>query len=255
MFDHKLYTQITKRKSTRNYDVSRNRYLNEHLDLSEINEFIKNLKPLDDSIKVDFKIVSGKVVNKHFMKEAPFYVAAFSEKKEHYLENIGFMLEQLDLYFSLRGIGSCWQGFPKPTKKLLNSSDLDFVIFFVFGRTTENVYRFHKDQFKRKSVDEITDIVGMDSIFNLVRLAPSSINSQPWYFTGNYDSINVFCKQKNRFNILNKESSNRIDIGIVLLFLVLNIEEESKKYNIVFDEGTDEKVDGYYYVCTVNIKE
>ncbi len=44
------------------------------------------------------------------------------------------MLQQMDLFFSASGIGSCWQGLPKPDKDMLNSSNLEFIILMAFGK-------------------------------------------------------------------------------------------------------------------------
>nr|WP_243687870.1 nitroreductase family protein [Methanobacterium formicicum] len=29
---------------------------------------------------------------------------------------MGFLLQQMDLFFSAHGLGSCWQGIPQPKK-------------------------------------------------------------------------------------------------------------------------------------------
>ncbi len=40
-----------------------------------------------------------------------------SENTEGYLMNIGFIFQQMDLYLSSIGLGSCWLGMAKPTEK------------------------------------------------------------------------------------------------------------------------------------------
>ncbi len=114
------------------------------------------------------------------MKEAPHYLAIFSEVKEGYLTNIGFMLQQTDLFLSANGLGNCWQEIPNPTKELLKSSDLEFVIFIVFGKLNdpESLHRTSISEFKRKTLSEITDITGADELLEVVRIVPSAINSQ-----------------------------------------------------------------------------
>ncbi len=113
-----LYSTIFKRKSIRNYDLTP---LDENT-LTEISNHLKGLDPLYDDIKTELKIISGNDVKRRMMKKAPHYIAVFSEAKEGYLTNVGFMLQQMDLFLSANGIGSCWQGIPKPKKEVLKSS-------------------------------------------------------------------------------------------------------------------------------------
>ena len=112
-----LYPQIFKRKSIRDY------YLEplEEVVLQNVLEQVNNLEPLYDDIKVDLKIVSSDDVNPRMMKKAPYYLAVFSENKEGYKTNIGFLLQQMDLFFSAHGLGSCWQGIDRKSTRL-NSS-------------------------------------------------------------------------------------------------------------------------------------
>ena len=50
-------------------------------------------------IKTEFKIISPNQVTRKLKNNAPYYVAAFSEAKDAYKVNIGYMLQQMDLYF------------------------------------------------------------------------------------------------------------------------------------------------------------
>lgn len=88
-----LYKTIFKRKSVRKYDLTplpKKHY--------EISNHLKEIKPLHEDIHVEFRIISPDMV-KRMMKAAPHYLAAFSEIKEGHLTNIGFMLQQMDLFF------------------------------------------------------------------------------------------------------------------------------------------------------------
>src|SRR5512135_1270955 len=100
-----LYETIFRRKSIRQYDPA-------PLDgntLAEIMAHTNALKPMQDGIKVEMRLLSQKDVKSLFQAKAPHYLAVFSEAKDRYLTNAGFMLQQMDLFFSANGIGSCWQ--------------------------------------------------------------------------------------------------------------------------------------------------
>ncbi len=94
-----LYEMIFKRKS---FHLFRN-IGNEHLTKTEINdiekEFLK-LKPLDDSIKVKIKIVKKESI----LRGQEYCILFYSEKKDNYLQNIGYLCEQLDLYLVFKNI-------------------------------------------------------------------------------------------------------------------------------------------------------
>ena len=102
------------------------------------------------------------------------------------------MLQQMDLYLSASGIGSCWQGIPKPTKEVLQGSTLEFIILIAFGKPAETLHRSNLSGFKRKPLNEITDIKDTAKILEAAHLAPSAGNSQPWFFTGDENMIHVY---------------------------------------------------------------
>ena len=188
MSENDLYKAIFKRKSIRNYDSAQ-------LDQNRLEEISKNLvalKPMSAEIKTEFKIISPDQVTRKGMNKAPHYIAAFSEAKDTYKANMGFMLQQMDLYFSATGIGSCWLGIPQPTKEARESSSLEFIILMSFGNPKETLHRTSVSQFKRKPLSEITNIQGADELLEPARLAPSAINLQNWYFTGDKNLIHAY---------------------------------------------------------------
>ena len=143
-----LYETIFKRKSIREYDLTS---LDEHT-LAEIMAHTSALKPLYDDIKIEMKLLSQKDVKGLFLAKAPHYLAVFSDAKDGYFANVGFILQQMDLFFSANGLGSCWQGMPKPTKEILNSSKLEFVILLAFGKPKEGLHRESVSEFKRMPI-------------------------------------------------------------------------------------------------------
>jgi nitroreductase len=182
-----LYETIFRRKSIREYDLTP---LDGHT-LAEIMTRTSALKPLYDGIKVEMKLLSQKDVKSLFQAKAPHYLAVFSEAKDGYLTNAGFMLQQMDLFFSANGIGSCWQGIPKPTKEILNRSKFEFIILLAFGRPKERLYRENVSEFPRKPFGGITNLKVADSLMEPPQLAPSAMNRQPWFFTGSASTIHA----------------------------------------------------------------
>jgi nitroreductase len=246
------YPAIFKRKSIRNYDLA-------PLDkdtLNEISEHISALKPLDEHIQTELKIISLDEVKQRMMKKAPHYIAAFSQNKSGYLNNIGFMLQQMDLYLSANGIGCCWQGIPQPTKEVLKSSNLEFVILMAFGRANEPLHRTSVSQFKRKPLKKITDLVGVEELLEPVRLAPSATNSQPWFFSGAGGLIHVYSVKPNFLRSLLAKKYIPIDMGIALYHLKISGEHLAKKIEIIRDKtAKDQAPKGYKYVASAKIEQ
>ena len=132
-------------------------------------------------------------------------MALYSEKKENYGENLGFVFQQLCLYLQCLGIGNCWVGLDVPKKK--NS---DFAISIAFGKSDDMTR--NRDEFKRKALSKICDFE--DEKLIPAQLAPSAINSQPWYFKHGDNGFDVYCVKYNllKRKILGKWSP--IDMGL-----------------------------------------
>jgi hypothetical protein len=243
-----LYQTIYRRKSVRNYDSST---LSPET-LQEIENCLLKLTTLYPDIKTEFRIVPGDQIKTRMMKRSPHYLLAFSEKKEGHLVNVGFMLQQMDLYLSSRGIGTCWQGIPQPKKEALATSSLDYQILLTMGNPQEALYRENVQEFKRKSLMEITDIPGVEDLLEPVRLAPSSTNSQPWYITGTPELMHFYCRQPSRLKSLFVGRFNQLDMGIALYHLKLAAEHFHKKVEFFKDEEAAQSGPSkYYYVESV----
>ncbi|MGC9517416.1 MAG: nitroreductase family protein [Methanomicrobiales archaeon] len=246
-----FYSTIFKRKSVRNYDPNP---LEQEV-IEKVNNFIESLIPLFHDIKTEVKIIQGDQVKSFIpQKKAPHYIAVFSQEKEGYLTNIGYMMQQMDLFLSSQGLGSCWQGIPKPVKTVINSSSLKFVIVMAFGPPKETLHRTDISQFKRKPLKEITSINGKEKLLEPVRLAPSATNSQPWYFTGDDQLIHAYCKKLNFLKAKLLAKWNKIDMGIALYHLKVSANHQGQKVEIYHDQDAeDNSPDGYYYTASVKI--
>ncbi len=247
-----LYEAIFKRKSIRDYDstpIDSNR-------LEEISRNLQSLKPLLPGIKTEFKIISPNQVTRKLGNKAPHFIAAFSEAKDAYKVNIGFMLQQMDLYFSATGLGSCWLGIPQPTKDLTDSSNLEFIILMSFGNSKETLYRTSASEFKRKSLTEITNMEGADELLEPARLAPSAVNLQNWYFTGNINAIHAYSSKPNFLRTIVGGSYYPVNMGIALCHLQLAAEHKDWKTKFVFDSSKDKKPPkNLEYVATLDIEK
>lgn len=247
-----LYEAIFKRKSIRDYDptsIDTNR-------LNEISTNLQALKPLLSGIKTEFKIISPNQVTRKLGNKAPHFIAAFSEAKDAYKVNIGFMLQQMDLYFSATGLGSCWLGIPQPTKDITDSSNLEFIILMSFGNPKETLYRTSASEFKRKTLKELTNMEGADELLEPTRLAPSAVNLQNWYFTGNMNTIHVYSSKSSFLRTIVGGSYYPVNMGIALCHLQLAAEYKGWKTKFNFDSTEYRKPPkNLEYIATLEIEK
>ena len=251
------YDIIFKRKSVKKYDLTP---LDENT-LKEISNHLNNLKPMYDDIKTEVKIIPLDEVETK-KKQAPHYIAVFSEPRDGYLVNVGFMLQQMDLFLSGNDIGSCWQGSPRPNEDVLKSSDLEFVIVMSFGNPKkskpEELHRSGASDFKRKPLSEISTVKGADEIVEAARLAPSAGNSQPWFFTGDENIIHAYGPKPyavKEHKAPKVKKYNVISIGIALYHLQVALEHFGKKAEITSDENAKMKApENYDYVVSLKVE-
>ena len=225
-----LYNMIYKRKSFHLFfNIGKEKITRE--ELADIEEIYKNLTPLYPDIKTKIKIVK---TNEIFGKRGQEYcILLYSEKKENYLQNIGYLEEQLDLYLVLNNIGTLWLGMGKTKEKKYEG--LDYVIMFGIAKVdNETKFRKAMHKVKRKSVNEIWSGEQIEGVSDIVRFAPSAVNSQPWRVKYMDRKMKIYRYRKSGMTVLPEilfSYYNRIDMGIFLYFLELCLEHKGINYN------------------------
>ena len=206
-----------------------------------------NMKPLYPDIKVHWEIVPREQVKCICPWTTPQVITIYSEKKYGFLENVGFLFQQLDLQLQCLGLGVCWLGMGRLNSQSARQIDgMEFVIMLAFGYPNGNALRKDTVEFKRKALAEISD--WEDPLLEPARLAPSSVNSQPWYFTHEDDVIHVYCTQKGILKQALNEM-NQIDIGIALAHLYITAPETFHS----FEADSYSAVKGYKYITSIII--
>ena len=222
--EKELYSMIFKRKS---FHIFRDIGSINPDELQSIEEKYKNLTPLINGIQTAIRIVPADQTTCRRGQE--YCILLYSEKKENYLQNIGYIGEQLDLYLASLGIGALWFGIGKPDEPTYNG--LDFVIMIAIAKMPKD--KFRKDMFKskRKTLQEIWDGEYYQDIGNIVRFTPSACNTQPWKVSAEEKSLTIYrYKKPGKRGIMPADKVahyNRIDIGIFLCILELSLMENS----------------------------
>lgn len=232
------------RRSVRRYTdqpISRS-----HMDA--IKWFVTEISPLND---IPFDIIffeNGKLISESFKGIAnmyskviaPHYIAITSKEAPGYLENVGFIGEQLVLKLTALGIGSCWLGRSIEQKYFNQISSIktnqSYVILISFGYAMEDLYPISK-----RNRLNIEDFVQGDikenfmPILNALRIAPSAVNSQPWRIFIEKNTMHLYMKTKNFITEKLLARMNLIDMGIGICHIIKCAEEIGFKTSIFKD--------------------
>ena len=212
-------------------------------ELDEIKNAYSKFTSLHPEIKTAIRIVPEKQTN--CKRGGEYCILLFSEKKDGYLQNIGYLGEQLDLYLVSRNIGTLWFGIGKTEEEPFEN--MEFVIMFSIRKISDDS-KYRKDMFKskRKSAREIWQGEQIPGVTDIVRFAPSACNSQPWLVI-NSDKLSVYrYKKPGKRGIMPADMVsfyNRIDIGIFICFMDICLEHsgiafERKLYS---DDGENKE--------------
>lgn len=227
VIDKEQYDMIFKRKSFRKF--------NDTLKLSNdelivISEKVKDLVPLVDNIEVKYGIVPREETT---CKRGEYCLLIYSEEKEGFLLNIGYMFEQLDLYLASRDIGVCWYGMGKTQES--EYENLKFVIMMALGKGSPSEFRRDYTKCKRKETKEIwMGDLGLESIAEVVKYAPSACNTQPWRVVCEKNKLKIYrtigvksIMPKDKVSFYNSIDMRFIDIKQRLGLKLVNINKFS----------------------------
>ena len=233
-----MYEMIFKRKSFHLFTNVGNEKISED-EISNIYRVFLGFQPLFPDIKVAIKIVRSKETS--CLRGGEYCVLLYSEKKDGYLQNAGYLGEQLDLYLVSQNIGTLWFGIGRPKEK--KYKDLDYVIMFNIQKISDQT-KYRKDMFKskRKPLEEIWQGDYIDGVSDIVRFAPSACNSQPWLVKNEGSLLIYRYKKPGKRGIMPANAVsyyNRIDMGIFLLFLDLCLNHNNTAFEkeVFVDDG------------------
>ena len=139
-----FYEMIFKRKS---FHIFRN-VGDASISDDELNDILNaysEFDPLIREIRTAIRIVPEDQTT--CKRGGEYCILLYSEKKDGYLQNIGYLGEQLDLYLVSRNIGTLWFGIGKTKEKRFGN--MEFVIMFSIRKISDDS-KYRKDMFKAK---------------------------------------------------------------------------------------------------------
>lgn len=230
----KLYPMIFKRKSVRAFH--KDLHISQE-DINLIRDYIVNLKPLVDGIRVETRIVP---VGSTTCRIGEYCILIYSEQKENWLQNVGYMFEQLDLYLASINIGTCWYGLGKTSEKA-EEDGLKYAIMLAIGKSKEEDFRKDFSGVSRMSAEELWAGEPIEDMAEIIRFAPSACNSQPWRVEHSGNKLTVLRANKLQSKIPKALLAyfNNIDLGIFLCFVDVVL----SKFGIPFVKEVKTKAD------------
>jgi len=246
--------------------------------LSELKHFYESEKKLVEDIEIEvivkdkdevYEQLKGLAGYKENMIEAPHYLIVLSEEKDYYIENTGYICENIMLKAHELGVGSCWITFhhgDEIKKNLMINSEKKLSALIALGYDDnkskivyENVSEYNPSRANIKIVEDNTsDRLGVEDIvfikewgqkasvedlssrglidgFYYGRLAPSTLNRQPWRFIID-DNVVVLVL---RFDASTNDYEAKIDNGIIMLYFESII--ENTLLDVTWNMGKPEK--------------
>jgi nitroreductase len=214
--------------------------------------------PLDKDINVRLRLIrDGKTVAERMTFQtgrswlfgsAPHFIIATSDEKPHFMLDTGFRMEQVILFATTQGLGTCWIGglfsektlgdFLKlpETERVIALTPLGYPDTSFYGRTINAIMHLAgPDTRRRKPLAEI--VFGPDwgsplttrdadllEILESTRLAPSWTNSQPWMFLVGEKEI-IALAQIRSTSMRDGKHYYRLDLGIAMSHFYLAAKE------------------------------
>ncbi len=238
IFDFPLEEIIKRRVSVRNYSAQPL----EKETKDKINDYIGKLSnPF--AAKVTCKLFetktapnAAKLGTYGVVKGATEYIGATVKKEEFALEALGYEFEKLVLYVTSLGLSTCWLGgtFKKRefAKVISVKEDELFPVIsplgFAFDKKgfADTFIKFIAHSHSRKQWDELffnkdfaTPLSSSDAgVYNdsleMLRLAPSALNKQPWRILKDGNNCHFYQLKKFGYSIALGYDIQRIDMGI-----------------------------------------
>jgi hypothetical protein len=144
---------------------------------------------------------------------------------------------------------------PKTNQRSNQSSTLEFVILLSFGTPKEPLYRTSPSEFHRKPLLDITNIQGADDILEAARVAPSAVNFQNWYFTGDKNTIHAYSDKVGFLRAKLGGEYYPVNMGIALYHLMLAAQHANRNTSFTFDSSRDKNPPkNMDYVATLELK-
>ncbi|MDP4143004.1 MAG: nitroreductase family protein [Bacillota bacterium] len=257
-----LYNAINSRISIRKYED----LAFDEDTISLIKEKLSTAKPLYDGIRIRLELLEASTLGLGFLYGlakivSPYCIVAVTENKKGYLENIGFIQEQVVLELTDMGIGTCWLGTYNKEKiqESLNLSDSEIITNVIavgypykqknFRNGTfrnllgsgrkKDIEMAYCNKYGNSAAEYLEKQAIMKKVLHMCILAPSGGNRQPVRVVFTEDSVSFFVENKKNGSVTNPWAE--LDAGIFISHFYLCCLNENINASFYQDDSSIEK--------------
>ncbi|MDD4297828.1 MAG: nitroreductase family protein [Ruminiclostridium sp.] len=199
---------------------------------------ILDLNTLDSNVKLGtYGVIQG----------ATTFLCAVAKKENRMEESLGYVFEKIVLYITSLGLGTCWLGgsFNKADfeKAIILEDDefipvispigyaekkkslLDKVMAAAAGSKNRKEWAelFFEKDFSRPLEKEKAGI--FEECFDMIRIAPSASNKQPWRIIKDGNNYHFFVCRSPGYGKFMRFDIQRLDVGIAMCHFELTLSE------------------------------
>lgn len=247
-----LYEALQYRHSVRKYQ---NREVPESLQ-NQILGFVEKTSRLTEGIGVEALILNNRdrkapVIG--MKPDAPYFLLLYSAEEKGCERNAGYILEQIALYMTVKGLGSCIIGAARPAEGKRNNRK--FMAMLSFGYP-DGPLRREPALAKRLPLSKLCVFreepgEQMKIILKAARLSPSAMNTQPWRFVVYSGRLYVFAKN-GIFEKTVGRKMRELSIGCMLSHIMLAADELWMQMETRTEEQIQTKAfEGSEYIATL----
>ncbi len=260
-----LYDAIFYRKSIRNYS---NKSIKSSL-MEEVKSLCSNITSLNEDLNIKAHIVErGHLIQflmgKSCEIKAPHYLVITSNKGDNYLENVGYVGEEILLKLTSLGIATCWLKCELKRDDIIEFIELDeieeddeeyenkiespyAIIAFGYAEKKEILFRSEENEPNRKKIKKVCKKIDRKwvKVLKAVRVAPSIKNSQPWVFYSTKYGFDLYEEKPKK----NMELNSKISIGTALKHFEIACKNFDMDFN--FEKLNVKKKRGKKYILSI----
>ena len=243
-------------------------------DLEKIEAFISTVDdPFDKKIGWYFLSQSQNKLSVPVITGCDTYIAGKMKKENDFELAFGYIFEQIVLYCTSIGVGTTWIAGTMDRKGFEEAIDLkeDEVMPCIspLGYSAEKMS--FRETMMRKGIkadtrlpfealffeeDLLTPLSkqkdqDLTELLELVRLAPSAVNKQPWRIVIRDDIAHFYEKSDKAYSSKDGYDIQKIDMGIALCHFVSGLKEMGKQGKIFFEEPDIEVPLNTFYIASV----
>ena len=260
---------IKERRSVRTFD--KKKIADE--DIDRIKDFISDVKnPYD--IHVEFRLLDSKEhgLKSKVLKGEELFLGAKIKRIPHFEEAFGYSFEAVVLFAQSLGVGTVWIASTMNRdafEKAMELGDDEIMpcispLGYPAGKMSvvESLMRKTLGADKRMSLEEIafeedfgSPFKGskdelLDKAVEMVRIAPSARNRQPWRMVISENKIHFFEKKDPGYDRTEAGDVQKIDIGIAMYHFANVMESGGRSVSLKIDDPGLKTAEGTVYVST-----